>query len=239
MDFFQKNRFEVKNRFGQKNANSELSRHTQTAAHLRYPQVRFRRHIHGSGPKKPGFGLKLVVFGEKRPFCRKECTFLKRFPRKLDTKIGIKNKSLRKLYSKYLIFLAQSFQRRKNLTLWCLCVKCLFLVDPVWGGVGTGCVAKATLKTLTQSVKEFLRDGVIPGPHFPFLSHSCLASPSSVRQMVGSHYLQKQDFSGQKPCYEENFFFSKIQIFHSFFFFFFFKILKPNFSVFETGKPIF
>ena len=70
-----------------------------------------------------------------------------------------------------------------------------------------GGVAKATLKTL-HSVKEFLRDGVIPGPHFPFLSHSCLASPSSVRQMVGSHFLQKQDFSGQKPCYEEkNFFF--------------------------------
>ena len=40
------------------------------------PQVRFRRHIHGSGPKKPGFGLKLVVFGEKRPFCLKERTFL-------------------------------------------------------------------------------------------------------------------------------------------------------------------
>ena len=34
--------------------------------------------------------------------------------------------------------------------------------------------------------------------------------------MVGSHYLQKQNFSGQKPCYEDFFFFfSKIQIFHS------------------------
>ena len=48
--------------------------------------VCFRRHIPGSGPKKTGFGLKLVVFGEKRPFCLKERTFLKRFPRKLATR---------------------------------------------------------------------------------------------------------------------------------------------------------